>query len=275
MARVLVVANETIGGAKLLQSVKERLSEPGSTGFLVVPQNRPKHGGIIYDEAVRDAAQVRVDLAKQFMGREGFEIEGEVGDEDPFTAAMDGIRHFRPDQVIISTRPATSSGWLRRDLVERIADESDLPVEHVVTDIAAEGLPFEVTLVLANQTMSGRELHDHLLAKNQAGPHLFIVVMPLESGRGEATAASRSRLELILDGLRAEGLLCAGMIGDPDPYNAAMNAVHSFHISDVVVSTLEESKSRWVRGNVVERLRDDSGLPVEHVIATAGAEARA
>jgi hypothetical protein len=273
MSRVLVIANETIGGAKLMEAVRAQLGEPGARGFLVVPQNRPKHGGIIYDEAVRDAAQVRVDLAKQFMQQQGFEIEGEVGDEDPFTAAMDGIRHYRPDRVIVSTRPATSSGWLRRDLVERIATESGLPVEHVVTDIAAEGLPFDVTLVLANQTVGGRQLHDHLLAKSSENPHLFIVVMPLSSGQGDATASSRARLELVLDGLRSEGLLCAGMIGDPDPYNAAMNALQSFHISDIVVSTLEEAKSGWMRGHVVERLRESSGLPVEHVIAAAGAPA--
>ena len=38
---------------------------------LVVPQNRPRHGHVIYDEAVRDAAQVRVDLAQQFLGARG------------------------------------------------------------------------------------------------------------------------------------------------------------------------------------------------------------
>ena len=122
--KVLVVANETIGGAKLLERVRE-LADEGDTSFaFVVPQNRPKSGGIIYLEAVHDAAKVRVDLARQFLASEGIEIEGEVGDRDPFAAAMDAIAEFQPDAVIVSTKPATVSGWLRRDLVERIRQES-------------------------------------------------------------------------------------------------------------------------------------------------------
>ena len=68
MARVLVVANETLGGRKLLDAVEERARAGDASFALVVPQHRPKHGGIIYNEAVRDAAQVRIDLATQFLG---------------------------------------------------------------------------------------------------------------------------------------------------------------------------------------------------------------
>ena len=58
-AKVLVVANETLGGRKLMDVVHER-ARAGDVEFaLVVPQQRPRHGGIIYDEAVRDTAQVR------------------------------------------------------------------------------------------------------------------------------------------------------------------------------------------------------------------------
>ena len=42
----------------------------------------------------------------------------------------------------------------------------------------------------------------------------------------------------MLDRLRAAGLLCSGMIGDPDPYTATMNALELFRVDDVVISTL-------------------------------------
>src|SRR5471030_717697 len=106
---------------------------------------------------------------------EGIEATGEVGDPDPFSATMDAIAERRPDEIILSTHPATQSGWLRRDLIERIQNASGLPVEHIVTDLEQEGLPFRVTLVVASKTASGNELLEHLRAKAaHEGPHLFI-----------------------------------------------------------------------------------------------------
>src|SRR3954449_5385663 len=165
MAKILVVANETLGGAKLIEKVRARHAKGDAEFALVVPQNRPRHGQIIYDEAVRDAAQVRLDLAQQLLATEGIELVGEVGDEDPFQATMDAVADFHPDEIIVSTHPVTQSGWLRKDLVERIRHETGLPVEHVVVDLAREGTPFTVTLVVANRTVGGRELLENLKAK--------------------------------------------------------------------------------------------------------------
>src|SRR5918995_4511859 len=116
MPNVLVLANETIGGAKLLDAVRDRAGRGDDVVFhVVVPQTRPRHGNVIYDEVVRDSAQVRVDLALEFIRDLGAVGEGEVGDQDPFNAAMDAFRAQPIDEIIVSTLPATSSGWLRRD----------------------------------------------------------------------------------------------------------------------------------------------------------------
>lgn len=267
MANVLVVANETIGSKALLDAVRER-AEPGDASFsLVVPQNRPKHGGIIYDEAVRHAAEVRIDLARQFLKDEGIDIVGDVGDPDPFQATMDAIADFRADEIIVSTYPVTASGWLRRDLIQRIEGASGLPVKHVVSDVEAEGMPFHVTLVVANRTGTGEEVVETLHGKAGDGQKaLFIVAVPQDDGSGHAAQTARRRLNAILVTLRGAGLLCAGMIGDPDPYTAAMNALQSFRVDDVVISTLPKEKSGWLRSDLVGRIRTDSGLPVEHVV---------
>src|SRR2546422_4831615 len=238
MAKILIVANETVGGTKLIETVRARHARGDAEFALVVPQNRPRHGPIIYDEAVRDAAQVRVDLAKQFLAAEGIDLVGEVGDEDPFQATMDAIAELHPDEIIVSTHPVTQSGWLRKDLVGRIRQESGLPVEHVVVDLAHEGLPFSVTLVVANRTVGGHELVEKLRAKAaEEGEHLFIVVVPQEGGHGHHAGQARERLSTVLANLRGEGLLVAGMIGDPDPYTAAVNALERFPASDRVIST--------------------------------------
>src|SRR3954447_26442321 len=164
MAKILVVANETLGGQSLVDTVLPRAKE-GDEFFVVVPATKPRHGDIIYLEAVQDAAQVRIDLAKSFMAEHGVNIEGEVGDPDPFHAAMDAVREHHPSEIIVSTHPETRSGWLRKNLVERLRDETGLPVHHVVTDLQAEGLPFKVALVIANETVGGAELQERLKAK--------------------------------------------------------------------------------------------------------------
>jgi len=268
---ILVVANETLGGKSLLDAVRSRAAE-GEVRFVIcVPQNRPRSGLVVYDDAVFDAAQVRVDLALEFIRAEHINAIGEVGDPDPYTATIDAVHAYRPSEIIISTYPETRSGWLRRDLVDRVRDASGLPVEHVIADPDTEGLPFHVTLAVANRTASGDELLDALRAKVEAEEEkergrLFIVVIPLEGGDGQATRRARTRLKLVLDRLHQAGMYGAGMIGDPDPYTAIMNALQYFRVDDIVISTFPETKSGWLRTDLIDRVRRTTNLPVEHIV---------
>ena len=234
-----------------------------------MPRSKPSAGLVVYDEAVRESAQVRVDLALSLVSGEGIQATGEVGDEDPFSATMDAIAERRPDEIILSTHPATQSGWLRRDLIERIQNASGLPVEHVVTDLAQEGLQVGVTLVLANKTSSGEELLDRLKEKAADGRprHVFIAVIPLQDGSGSAPRQARERLAAMLDRLHEAGLLGSGMIGDPDPYTAIVNALELFTVDDVVISTLPGERSGWMRSNLIERVTHAAApVKVEHVV---------
>jgi GNAT superfamily N-acetyltransferase len=274
---VLVVANETLGGAPVLARIKEKAAEEGGIRLVVcVPRTNPRQGNIIYDEAVFDAAQIRIDLARKIFREEGIEAIGEVGDPDPYTATMDAIAEHHPDEVLISTYPAASSGWLRRDLIERIAEATDLPVEHVVVDLDQEGLPFGVTLVVANRTAASPALLEALTGRaEELERHVFIFVVPQEGGQGVAARQARARLTQMIDRARAAGLICAGMIADPDPYNAVMNALQFFRVDDIVISTLPATRSGWLRADLIERVRRASNKPVEHVEAPESAEAAA
>ena len=267
MHTILVVANETLGGQELLDTVRAHSS--GATRvILCVPRKRPHHGNVIYDEAVFDATQVRIDLARGVMREEGITTIGEVGDPDPYTATMDAVYEHHPDEIIISTFPATSSGWLRRDLIERVQEASGLPVTHVVADIDRQGLPFDVTLVVANRTASSGDLLECLKSKARGERRrLFIVTVPQEGGQGEHAARARARLAQVVDVLRSEGLLAAGMIGDPDPYTATMNALEFFRVDDIVISTLPATRSGWLRADLIERVAKATSARVEHVVA--------
>ncbi len=267
---ILVVANETLGGRELLDVVRDRASDEVRF-ILCVPQNRPRAGLVIYDDAVFDAAQVRLDLALEVVRDMGIRAIGEVGDPDPFTATIDAVREYQPEEIIISTYPETRSGWMRRDLIERVHEATVLPVTHIVNDIDSEGLPFHVTLAVANRTASGNELLEALKAKadqfSEPGRRqLFIVVVPQEGGEGQAARRARTRLKLVLDRLRVRDLYAAGMIGDPDPFTAIMNAVQYFRVDDIVISTFPETKSGWLRTDLIERVKRATGKAVEHVV---------
>jgi hypothetical protein len=268
MPHILVVANQTIGGAKLLGLVQERAQQPDTSFTLVVPMTKPRSGYVIYDEAVRDSAQVRLDLTLSYLRGEDVVASGELGDEDPFTATLDAIHEYSPDEVIISTLPLASSGWLRRDLIERIQDVAGTPVTHVISDMEAEGLPFKVTLVVANQTAGGEQLLARMkeLAA-QIEDLLFIVVVPQGQGDGRAAAIARARLGNTLDRMRRAGLLVAGMISDPDPYTATMNALQFYKVQSVIISTLSATRSGWLRADLISRVRKASNIEVEHIVA--------
>jgi hypothetical protein len=182
---------------------------------------------------------------------------------------MDAVHAEGIDEIIVSTLPAATSGWLRRHLPERLEEETGLPVEHVVSDVVGEGLPFDVTLVAANVTACSQELTSRLRELADDSPHRVIVVVPQDHVQGTAVAEARERLTSLLKSLRDERIVAAGMIGDPDPYTAIMNAVDYFFISEIVISTLPEGSSRWVADKLVERVASATNKPVEHIESSA------
>jgi hypothetical protein len=115
--------------------------------------------------------------------------------------------------------------------------------------------------------VAGQQQHEHGRKARGERRRLFIVTVPQEGGQGEHAARARARLAQVVDVLRGEGLLAAGMIGDPDPYTATMNALQFFRVDDIVISTLPATRSGWLRADLVERVRKSTNKPVEHVEA--------
>lgn len=267
MPKILVVANRTVAGRKLLEVVRQRHEQGDAQFHLVVPLARPQHGNVIYDEAERDAAQLRIDLAGAYLRNMGIELTGEIGDEDPHSATTDALATFPADEIIVSTLPQTRSGWLRRDLVDRIRDSTGKPVEHVVTDLTEDGLAVGVTLIVANQTLGGDELMDLVKRDAEQGDRIFIACIPQEGKDGVSAQAARERLTSFLHRLRANGVLASGMIGDPDPYDAVCNALDLFTVDHIVISTLPQTKSGWLRADLVDRVRNVTPAKVDHVEA--------
>ncbi|HEV7773946.1 MAG TPA: universal stress protein, partial [Conexibacter sp.] len=127
MANVLVVANDTHGGHSLIEAIKARAAKGDASFVVIAPQNKPQSGMVIYDEAVRDAARHRVESTLSALRELDIEARGDVMDPDPFNATLDAVREYGIDEIIVSTHPETRSGWLRRDLIERVQEATSLP----------------------------------------------------------------------------------------------------------------------------------------------------
>jgi len=260
--RILVVANETVGGQTLMDAVTAHAERGPVHVHVVCPSNQPKHGYVVYADSVDQATDNRLKLTIENLREHGIEAEGETGDADPYAATMDAVSEFRPDQILISTHPETRSGWLRRDLIDRVKDDTGLPVEHVVVDLDADREAVTHALVVANQTVGGDALIEAIRHRASERRYRFVVVCPQSEGTDEA----RERLDRMVERLADEGLDAVGQVGDPDPYTAVQNALDYYAVDEIVISTLPEAKSGWLRRDVVERVRRLTSKPLEHVV---------
>jgi len=273
--KILVVANETVAGKPLIDAVKKRADQGPIQVHVISPQNQPKAGYVVYDETVRDAAENRLKMTLAQLKEIGVEADGEVMDPDPYAAIMDALGEEAYDEIIISTHPETRSGWLRQGLVDRVARASGRPVEHVVVDLDSERDDVKRTLVVANQTVGGKPLLDLLRRKaEEEGPRTFIVISPQSSDEAREDEA-RQRLAHTLKELEEAGLNAVGQVVHPDPFTAIENAVQFYAPDDIVISTLPETRSGWLRGDLISRVEAATGKPVEHVVVDEKSEVSA
>jgi hypothetical protein len=137
--RILVVANETVGGGALRDEVTRRAGGRRTEVLVVAPalNSRVRHWASDDDHA-RAAAQTRVQASVERLGQTGLEVRGEVGDGDPMQAIEDALRIFGADEIVISTHPEGRSHWLEQHLIERARDHFALPLSHVVVDLERE-----------------------------------------------------------------------------------------------------------------------------------------
>jgi hypothetical protein len=268
MNHVLVIANETVAGQTLIEALKSRAAAEETRVTVVAPINEPREGYVVYEDTRRAAAGRRLDRTLQLLREAGVPASGLVVDTDPVNATRDAIAQAEPpiDSVIVSTHPPERSGWMQRNVPERVRKAADpVPVEHVVVDVQAEGGPANV-LVVANETVVGERLLEWIRERARRSPASFLIVSPQSDPSVSAHPQAERRLRRALTILRGEGLDAHGQVAHPDPYSAAMHAVRDERVDEILVSTFPEARgSSWLRRDLVGRLRKDAGVPVEHI----------
>lgn len=275
MSHLLVIANETVTSPTLLEAVRGETHDGHDLVTVVAPVNEPRAGYVVYESTRRTSARRRLDKTIDFLRHEGIPAQGFVVEAGPVQAVKDALAQLEPevDEIVVSTHPEESSGWLRRHVVDDIrAAAGSIPVKHVVADPTLQDAGVNV-LVIANQTVLSEELLDAIRARNAEGPASFLVVVP--ESEGEDERAADRRLRLALTELRTEGIDAHGQLVHPDPYTAAMQVAHDERLDEIIVSTFPGERSGWLRRDLVARLRKDTGKPVQHVVSESKVEANA
>ena len=137
--RILVIANETVGGAKLREEIRQRAEGFREQVLVVCPAlNSPLRHWASDDDAARAAAQERLGRSLAQFSEAGIDARGEVGDSEPLQAMEDALRTFGADEIIISTHPEGRSNWLEKGVVTGARERFAVPITHVVVDLEAE-----------------------------------------------------------------------------------------------------------------------------------------
>ncbi len=137
--RILVVANETVGGRKLREMIRQRAEGYREEVLVVCPAlNTPLKHWVSDEDQARSAAQKRLDESLARLREAGINVRGEVGDGDPLQAVEDALRTFGADEIVISTHPEGRSHWLERGVVPRARGRFAVPITHVVVDLEQE-----------------------------------------------------------------------------------------------------------------------------------------
>jgi hypothetical protein len=265
---LLVVANETVTGRRLIEAVERRKN--GELRVTVIcPVTQPGRAYVVYEDTRRAAAGRRLDRTLTMLHDEGISAHGLVVETDPVTAVRDAIVQLEPlvDEIVIATHPQQKSGWLRKNVIDRIRDAAgNRPVEHVIVDVTEETGQQNV-LVIANETVIGRQLLDKIRERASRGSASFLIVSPQSDPSEGAHPEAERRLKRALAELRGDGIDAHGQIAHPDPFSAALEAMREERVDEIIVSTFGPERSGWLRRDLVERLRNETSLPVEHVMA--------
>jgi nucleotide-binding universal stress UspA family protein len=267
LRRILVVANETVAGRSLLDTLRDRAEAAPIAVTVLCPINQPRKGYLVYEDTRRAAAGRRLERTLQALRDAEIPAHGSVVDADPIAVVRDAIAQEGFDEIVVSTHPRQQSAWVRRNVLEKIRSVTGgLPVEHVVVDLDAESREANV-LVVANETVLGEPLLERIRERAARSPASFLILCPQSDPTQSAHPEAERRLRRALAILRSEGLEVHGQVAHPDPYTAALHAVHDERTDEIIVSTFPgERGSSWLRRDLVERLRKETGLRVEHVV---------
>jgi hypothetical protein len=138
-------------------------------------------------------------------------------------------------------------------------------------------------LVVAHRTAATPALIEAVRERAARGPATFTLLVPntahglhrVMDPEDQEAGEAQTVLDLALPLLEeAAGSHVEGLIGDPEPLNAIQDAVNIHGFDEIIISTLPQRVSRWLKLDLPSKL-NGLGLPVTTLTAKDRAEAPA
>jgi hypothetical protein len=129
VSHTLVVATQTVAAPDLVARLKQRAEARPHRYTIICPRAE----GVPEPVVARDLASTLAELYRAEV-----DATGQPMSPDPFLAVENAIKHYRVDEVLISTFSGEQSRWLEEDLVGRVREITEKPVEHLEVGRAAE-----------------------------------------------------------------------------------------------------------------------------------------
>lgn len=129
-------------------------------------------------------------------------------------------------------------------------------------------------LVVANQTLGGQHLMAELRARVAQGPAAIHILVPASVDPQSWThdedsdrELAQRRLEQGLERVESLGVQATGEVGDHRPIDAILDVLRREAFDEIILSTLPPGTSRWLRMDLVSRVRRAIDVPVTHLTA--------
>ena len=267
---VLAFLNEVAGGRRLLEAIRERVDAGADAVAVASPQNQPIVGQIVDRDEIRDAAQSRVEVTQSVLAGFGIEASGAVMDPDSLLALDDAVRAFTPRELLLSSLYESRFGLLRRNLVEWAKARFEVPVTHIPVRVDDDSVRWDVThtLVVGTQTIASPDLIDRLKARAAESPHRYTIICPRSGDLSREQVCER--LARTLAELYRSDIDATGQPMSPEPFAAIENAIEHYRIDDILISTLAGQQSKWLEEGLIDRVKEITDKPVEHIESAGG-----
>jgi hypothetical protein len=113
-------------------------------------------------------------------------------------------------------------------------------------------------LIVANRTASTARLIEAVGSRAKASPCEFALVIPDVTNRKQADWTLETAQQSLRRAARGN---VEGLVGGPNPFESVKAAVRDGNFDEIIISTLSEKTSKWLRRDLIRRV-ETLGLPV-------------
>jgi cytochrome c oxidase subunit 1 len=271
---ILVIANETVASAALVDEVRHRAHE-GLWRFTFAVAN---------GAGDPRAAERRLHVALSVLAEAGIDASGTVVEGDPFAAANAVTAEEEIHEIILATYPTGESAWMADDMVDRLRKATGLGITRVVVRPEEARAPLArpgvaQVAVVADEGLGADGLIAALRERADQRPIGVILLLPMHlEGPGwtdeaeEARARAFTRVRSAIDGLQAVGVQARGEVLDGDAAEATRVAISAHHADEVLVVAARGGRLDSEEG--LQAIRAAAGsVSVERIVVDAEAPA--